>query len=240
MTDLISSIKPNNEPKDQDQEVEDLDGEKDSEHEIETTDLQDIENFNKYVKSQAAKDLSKFKDLTNVCDIEELRSNISSLNFQQRRMFDDILERCSSNNSDEQPVYVFIAGNAGTGKSFLVKTMIEAIKYVKLRPGCELNKPPLIVMAPTASAAFIVGGKTIDSALGFVPSDVNKYIQATPSKMAMMKHQYEDLSYIFCDEISMCGSKKLLKINYRLQDLFGGSRQHQYMGGVSFIASGIL
>ena len=116
--------------------------------------------------------------------------------------------------------------------------MIEAIKYVNLKPGTELNKPPIIVMAPTASAAFIIGGKTIDSALGFMPTDHNKYTQATPGKMAMMKHQFEDLSYIICDEISMVGSKKLLKINYRLQDIFGGSRQHQYMGGVSFIATG--
>ena len=31
---------------------------------------------------------------------------------------------------------------------------------------------------------------------------------------------------------------KLLKMNYRLQDIFGGSRQQEYMGGVSFVASG--
>ena len=236
MSDLISSIQTDIES--ENPVVEDSEREEDIEQEIETTSLEDIEQFNKYAKAQATKDLSRFKDLISVCNIEELRLNISSLNFQQRRIFDDLLERCSSNDCNERPVYIFIAGNAGTGKSYLVKTMIEAIKYVKLKPGCELNKPPLIVMAPTASAAFIIGGKTIDSALGFFPTDQNKYTQATPGKMAMMKHQFEDLSHIFCDEISMVGSKKLLKINYRLQDLFGGSRQHQYMGGVTFIASG--
>ena len=57
--------------------------------------------------------------------------------------------------------------------------------------------------------------------------------------MAFMKHQFEDLSLLVCDEISMVGSKKLLKINYRLQDILGGTKQHEYMGGVSFVASGI-
>ena len=57
--------------------------------------------------------------------------------------------------------------------------------------------------------------------------------------MTLMRHQFEDLCMIICDEISMVGSMKLLKINFRLQDIFGGSRQNEYMGGVSFIASGI-
>ena len=58
--------------------------------------------------------------------------------------------------------------------------------------------------------------------------------------MTMMKHQFEDLCMMIIDEISMVGSMKLLKINYRLQHIFGGSRQHEYMGGVSLMASGKL
>ena len=32
---------------------------------------------------------------------------------------------------EENPVYLFIAGNAGTGKSFLVRLLIEAVKIIK-------------------------------------------------------------------------------------------------------------
>ena len=95
-------------------------------------------------------------------------------------------------------------------------------------------------MAPTANAAFIIGGKTIDSALGFCPTDANRYTQAQAGKMAMMKFQYEDVQVIFCDEISMVGSMKLAKINYRLQDLADGSNKQEFMGGISFVASGRL
>ena len=54
----------------------------------------------------------------------------------------------------------------------------------------------------------------------------------------MMKFQYEDVSAIFCDEISMVGSMKLAKINYRLQDLAEGTKKQEFMGGISFVASG--
>ena len=57
--------------------------------------------------------------------------------------------------------------------------------------------------------------------------------------MAMMKFEYEDVQVIFCDEISMVGSMKLAKINFRLQDLAEGSMKHEFMGGISFVASGI-
>ena len=56
--------------------------------------------------------------------------------------------------------------------------------------------------------------------------------------MAAMKFQYEDVHVIFCDEISMVGSMKLAKINYRLQDLADGDRKQEFMGGISFVASG--
>ena len=77
--------------------------------------------------------MSQFKNLTNVCNIDEFRVNISSLNNQQRRLFDDFTERCISADVNENPVYLFISGNAGTGKSFLVKLLIEAVKLIKIK-----------------------------------------------------------------------------------------------------------
>ena len=237
MTDLISTI--NAEEQDKKRDDEDTEGE-DEDVELETTSAMDIEEFNKWARNQAEKDLSSFKNLINVADLTELRTKISSLNQQQRRLFDDFTERCISTDVDEQPVYLFIAGNAGTGKSFLVQLLIEAVKLIKIKSGDDLQKPPVIVMAPTGNAAFLIGGKTIDSVLGFTPNDPDRYTEASPGKMATMKFQFENVSVIFCDEISMVGSKKLLKINYRLQNLVDGDRCQAYMGGISFVASGDL
>ena len=154
-------------------------------------------------------------------------------------VFDDFTERKVSTDVNERPVYLFLTGNAGTGKSFLVNTLIEAVKHVKIKAGDQLKKPPVIVMAPTANAAMIIGGRTIDSVLCFNPTDPNHYTQSDPGRLAMMKFQYEDVKVIFCDEISMVGSSKLAKINFRFQDLAEGSRKQEFMGGLSFVASGI-
>ena len=97
------------------------------------------------------------------------------------------------------------------------------------------SKNGLVGFADISIPQYII----IDSVLGFQPTDSNRYTQAAPGKMAMMRHEFEDVSVIFCDEISMVGSMKLLKINFRLQDLVEESRSHDFMGGVSFVASGI-
>ena len=234
MTELISNIQ--SELSNQDKS----DNSQEEDQEVESTCTSDIEDFNRWARDQATKDLSSFKTLTDLCDMNKLRADISTLNSQQRRLFDDFTERMVSTDINEKPCYLFLAGEAGTGKSHLVQVLIEAIKIIKIKAGAELKKPPVIVMAPTANAAFIIGGKTIDSALGFSPVDMNRYTEANPGKMAMMRFQYEDVGVIFCDEISMVGSMKLAKINYRLQDLVEGSKKKDFMGGISFVASGIF
>ena len=149
-------------------------------------------------------------------------------------------ERMVSNNIDEPPIYLFLTGNAGTGKSHLVKLLIDAVKSIKINPGDDLKKPPLLTMAPTACAAYIIGGRTIDSCLGFTKNDKDKYIPLNPARLSTKKFQYEDASVLFIDEISMVGSMKLTKIHFRLQDLADGEDKLKFMGGRSVVAIGDL
>ena len=99
---------------------------------VESTTTEELENFEKWAKQQAKKSLMKYKDSTSILQIESLRNLIMKLNTQQRIIFDDFCERM--NGDEETPTYLYIAGEAGTGKSFLVKVMIEAIKHLKLTP----------------------------------------------------------------------------------------------------------
>jgi hypothetical protein len=68
--------------------------------------------------------------------------------------------------------------------------------------------------------------------------DPNHYTQTDAGRLAMMKFQYEDVKVIFCDEISMVGSMKLAKINFRFQDIAESNKKQEFMGGILFIASG--
>ena len=199
LSDLILNMQTNIETN----EDEDVDENEETIEETETTDPKDIAKFEQWARAQATKDLSQFNNLTGLPDICDLRSRISSLNKPQRRLFDDFLERMVSTDEDEQPVYLYLAGEAGTGKSYLVKLLTDATKMIKIKPGDELKKPPVLVVAPTANAAFLIGGKTIDSSLGFFPMEKNRYSQAQPGKMSTLKFQYDDVRVIFCDEISM-------------------------------------
>ena len=70
--------------------------------------MADIEDFNKWARNQASKDLANFKRLTDLCDMNKLRSRISTLNKQQRRLFDDFTERMVSTDINEKPCYLFL------------------------------------------------------------------------------------------------------------------------------------
>ena len=132
----------------------------------------------------------------------------------------------------------FIIIFLGTGKSFLLKLCIDAVKILQMKSGDEVEKPKVLTMAPTANAAMIVGGKTIESALAINPKNKWNYVKASDERQSNMKFLYEDIKVVFTDEISMCGTNKLTVINFRMQDYSEGSNKIKFMGNRSFIACG--
>ena len=99
---------------------------------------------------------------------------VAMLNDQQRVIFDDFVERINS-GTDDDPFYIYIGGEAGTGKSFVLKLMIDAVKQLGRRSGRDLEKPVSITIAPTGVAAYLVNGTTIESALGMEPQKGRNY-----------------------------------------------------------------
>ena len=83
-----------------------------------------------------------------------------------------------------------------------------------MKAGDDIKRPHVLAMAPTANAAYIIGGKTIDSAHAFSPMETDRYVQTDPARMASLKYLYDEVDVMFIDEISMVGSKKLIKINF--------------------------
>merc|ERR1711954_223959 len=105
---------------------------------IETTTTEELDDFEKDLKKwqeEESKGLASLKQFTNVLDVEEHRKLISGLNFQQRKIHDDLVEREISNDEDKEPFHVFIAGKAGTGKSYLTKAIMESFKLVNRKSG---------------------------------------------------------------------------------------------------------
>ena len=215
ITDVVNSLNK------QQEQFENMDYAEDDEEEFmetETTTIDEIESFEKWAKLQARKDLRKHEELTKLVELRCLRETIMKLNPQQRKIFDDFCER--SVCEDDIPFYLYIGGEAGTGKSFLVKLMIEILKHLKLKSG---------------DAAYIIKGKTIESALGMLPRQRNSFVKVRKDKVSNLTFLYNDVSTVFCDEISMVGSCKFTKMHFQLQDIRGDNR---FMGGLNFIAVG--
>ena len=141
---------------------------------------------------------------------------VGSLNFKQREMFDDFIERMKD-HEDGDALFMYIGGEAGTGKSFLLKLMIEAVRRLPRYSGQTLDKPFSITIAPTGIAACNVGGSTIESALGIQPQKRKNHEVNSASRNSNLRFLYEDLRCVFIDEVSMVGADKLTKISYRLQ-----------------------
>ena len=216
--------------------VGDDDDEEEEEDDVETTEAYQREEHQKeYERAQAIASLPKDFHQTSSLD---LRKMITSLNCQQRRIFDEMCERCACDDSEAKSGQVYLAGEAGVGKSFVVKALVPAIKQLSAKSGQDLDKPSVLVLAPSATAAFLIDGKTIESGLGFVMSKYGGYPSGNADKVTKMAFEYEDLSLIIIDEISMVGTNKHAVMNYRLQAMAQGPQKNEFMGGKHILAVG--
>jgi hypothetical protein len=119
----------------------------------ETTDPTDIAAFEKEVKDKAAKALKTFNQGMNIMTENDFINAVKSLNKEQQRIFNDFCERMSDKTSDQDPFYCYISGEAGTGKSFLMRLMIDFMKRSARQSGTELHKPLHVTVAPTGVSA---------------------------------------------------------------------------------------
>lgn len=107
-----------------------------------------------------------------------------TLNSGQKEIFDRLV------NGEN----VFITGNAGTGKSYLVKAFDE---------WCTVSKKNLVKTAPTGVAALEIGGTTLHKQFGLeVGLDFNEVTEAavvTSKKLNFLKR----VDILLIDEISM-------------------------------------
>ena len=217
----------------------DSDSESDDGLEEETTERYHIlDAQDKYDRQRANAALPKDDTDMNYLDPIELRKQITSLNGQQRKIFDDIVERVNDGDMDVYPFNLYIGGEAGTGKSYVLKLLIYGIRQLKVKSGQELDKPTVIVMAPTANAAFAIKGKTIESAMHINMDRYHTFSKASSAKISQLAFEYQDVAALIIDEISMVGTDKLAAINFQMQNLAEGSKKNTFMGGKSCIAAG--
>ena len=126
-----------------------------------------------------------------------------SLNSEQDRAFRLVVNHACSRDSDQLKMY--IAGMAGTGKTQVLKSLIEFFRQ-------RNESHRLLIVAPTGSAAALLKGSTYHSAFG-INSDNGP---TSNIQLAQVKSRLEGVDYIFLDEVSMLSCRDLYLISARL------------------------
>jgi hypothetical protein len=125
------------------------------------------------------------------------------LNMEQNRAFRIVANHACSPDSEQLKMY--IGGMAGTGKSQVLKALIEFFSQRK-----ESHR--LIVVAPTGSAAALLGGSTYHFTLG-INSDGG---HTSNIQLAQVKSRLQGVQCFFVDEVSMLSCRDMYLISARL------------------------
>lgn len=157
-------------------------------------------------------------------DVKVVKDNIEShfeLNKEQKRAYRIITNHASLPTSEN--LYMYLGGMAGTGKSRVIASVTEFFKQTN-------QEHRLVLLAPTGSAAAIIGGSTYHSFLG-IREDRNSL--TTLGKLA---EKMEHIEYILIDEVSMLSCLDLYRISAQLAKIKGVSDIP--FGGLNMIFAG--
>ena len=181
---------------------------------------------------------------------DEINSLITSLNFKQRKVFNilnswarkKVANRSSENPVLIDPLQIFITGGAGTGKSHLIRTIHASVTKTLMFNSQSLEKPKVLLIAPTGVAAVNISGNTIHSALAIPTECKGLHVgKVSGKRISPLRLELEDLQVIIIDEISMVSNKLLLYIHQRLLNIYGLSVETEKpFAGITTVVVGDL
>ena len=165
---------------------------------------------------------------------DEYLQLLRSLNLRQREFFNHIVHWIKSK---DEPVYAFLTGGAGVGKSVVIRALYQCLyRLWNLKDGENPDDKRILLCAYMGFAAFNISGQTISSAFHQkVYQKGTNHLSA--DELNTFRIKYRHLKLVIIDEISMVGNRTLNFINIRLQQLMGTK---EVFGGLSVIAVGDL
>jgi len=140
----------------------------------------------------------------------------------------DTIVKFLNNDTKYKPLRATVMGCGGTGKSFIINTIISIVRNMT-----QLNDS-ILVGAPTGGAAFNVQGSTLHRLLGINvgrPEDVLS--EATKENV---KSRLTNLLCLMIDERSMMSSKILAVAERNVRECaFNGQNSKEIWGGVPVV-----
>lgn len=132
------------------------------------------------------------------------------LSDDQRAAFEDVRQHIRTvqhaMGASVPPLYLFISGGAGVGKSFVINLLYDLI----MRSHQGLTSRPVVLAAPTGVAAFNIVGVTLHSCLGLPVEKCREdgerrvtYKKLSSRQLAKLRINWHGVRYLIIDEISM-------------------------------------
>ena len=142
------------------------------------------------------------------------------LSKEQERAFRIIANHSVCPYRDQLKMY--LGGMGGTGKSRVLEALSN---FFSLRK--EAHR--FVIVAPTGSAAALLGGSTYHSMFGI--NDFN-----TKSQQSQVKAKLAGVEYVFFDEVSMLSARDLYRISNQLSKVF--NTPEESFGGLNMVLCG--
>ena len=156
----------------------------------------------------------------------------SALNTDQKSIFDVIMKSLSQ---DQPQKLIDVSGPAGSGKSFLIKAILQHAQ--KISGHRNLVK----IVAPTGSAGSqFPDGQTIHSLLKIpVQKGCGDLVQLEGKPLRDLQESFKDTRAVIIDEKGMVGLGRLSQINQRLRQAKPQASDLSF-GGLTVMLAGDL
>ena len=157
---------------------------------------------------------------------EDLSEAYNSLNFDQRRIVDNIVNAVCQKGIQ---VRQLISGQGGTGKSRVIYVLSQLVSQKT-----KTSSLSVVVAAPTGLSAFNISASTIHRVL-CLPVEHGKPADYRPlnhDQLTTIRATMRDLKLLIVDEMSMVSSLTLLYIHLGLTEIMCS---HELFGGVSVV-----
>ena len=145
-----------------------------------------------------------------------------SLNKKQQKAFEMSIQNVIKRHKKEETRQLigYIGGPGGTGKSQVIKAIVDFHKKMKLKHTLKLT-------AHTGTASKHIGGSTCHTLFGY----------SSTKKNAKTERRFENVETIIVDEVSMIGCRQLAKISKKLTTAKCANKDLPF-GGVDMIFFG--
>lgn len=145
---------------------------------------------------------------------EEYQTLVATLNNRQRDYLFHVLDHFRKST---QPILHFVTGGAGTGKSRLISALHQTfMRLFDKGMDRDLDKPSVLLCAPTGKAAFNILGQTLHMAFQLPVNQHGHELSVLSADVAhSMATTLAELKVVIIDEVSMMSETMLRWVDQR-------------------------